>query len=215
MLDLGLKVLIAYLLGALNGSLVLGRLLGGPDVRSVGSGNAGGTNALRARGKWFALGVVVIDVLKGVVAAVNVPALSLPGLAAEPGLGMQITVLACAAAAVFGHCYPVWFGFQGGKGGATAVGALAGLAPWLLIPAFITWLVVVALTGFVGLATMSAAAILPIAVLLRGSEGSSAFIIFLVLLAAFIVYTHRSNIARMRSGQESRMTQLMLLRRSN
>ena len=215
MLDLGLTVLIAYLLGALNGSLVLGKLLGGPDVRSVGSGNAGGTNALRARGKWFALGVIVIDVLKGVVAAVTIPALALPAVAVDGGLGPEITVLACAAAAVFGHCYPVWFGFQGGKGGATAVGALAGLAPWLLIPALLAWLVVVSLTGFVGLATMSAAAILPLAVLVRGSGESAAFVVFLVLLAGFIVFTHRSNIARMRSGEESRMTRLMLLRRSN
>lgn len=213
MLDLGLKVLLGYLLGSLNGSLVLGKLLGGPDVRSVGSGNAGGTNALRARGKAFALGTVVIDVAKGMVAAGLVPGLVLPGIAPDPAVAMAWTALACGGAAVVGHCYPVWFGFKGGKGGATGVGVLAALAPGLLIPGLLTWLLVVTTTGFVGLATMSAAAVLPVVVAFTGLPERADLCVFLVLLAAFIIYTHRANVARMLRREETRMAGLMLLRR--
>src|SRR6187455_1431927 len=132
MLELGLKALVGYFLGSLNGSLVLGEVLGGPDVRTFGSGNAGGTNALRARGKWFALGVVVIDVGKGYVAARWLPGLAIPGIGMDPDVSREWLTLACAGAAVIGHCYPVWFNFAGGKGGATAVGVVAALAPLLL-----------------------------------------------------------------------------------
>ena len=114
MLELGVKVLLAYLLGSLNGGLVLGKLLGGPDIRTVGSGSAGGTNALRARGKWFALGVMVIDVGKGYVGVALLPGLD-PGWGG-PGIDASWLPICCAAAAIAGHCYPVWFGFAGGKG---------------------------------------------------------------------------------------------------
>lgn len=209
MLDLGLKVLIGYLLGSLNGSLVLGKVLGGPDVRSVGSGNAGGTNALRARGKWFALGVVAIDVAKGAVAAGFVPGLGF----GEPAFPAAWVALACGAAAVVGHCYPVWFQFKGGKGGATGVGVLAALAPALLLPGLLAWLLVVTTTGYVGLATMSAAAVLPVVVAATALPERADLFVFLVLLALFIGWTHRSNIARMLRREETRMGGLMILRR--
>lgn len=212
MLELGLKTLVAYLLGSLNGSLVLGKVFGGPDVRTVGSGNAGGTNALRARGKWFALGVMVIDVGKGWVAAVLVPALATE--AVVPTLAPQWLAVACAGAAVVGHCYPVWFGFGGGKGAATAIGALAGLAPGLLIPGLGAWFVVAVFTGFVGLSTMIAFGLLPLVVLATGATSRPALFTFLVLLAAFIVYTHRGNITRMLRHEENRMTGLMLFHRA-
>jgi glycerol-3-phosphate acyltransferase PlsY len=209
MLDLGLKVLLGYLLGSLNGSLVLGKLLGGPDVRTVGSGNAGGTNALRTRGKWFALGVVAIDVAKGAAAAALVPALD----AGTPALPATWVALASGAAAVVGHCYPVWFDFKGGKGGATGVGVVAVLAPSLLVPGLLTWLLVVGVTGYVGLATMSAAAVLPLVVAATAWPGRTDLLLFLVLLALFIVFTHRGNVARMLRREETRMAGLMILRR--
>ncbi len=212
MLELGLKMLVAYLLGSLNGSLVLGKVLGGPDVRTVGSGNAGGTNALRARGRWFALGVMIIDVGKGWLAAVLVPAFAAG--AEVPALGGQWLAVACAGAAVVGHCYPVWFGFGGGKGAATAIGALAGIAPGLLVPGLGAWLVVAVLTGFVGLSTMIAFGLLPIVVLAAGAVARPELLTFLVLLAAFIVFTHRGNVARMMRHEENRMTGLMLFRRA-
>ena len=214
MLELGLKTLLSYLIGALNGSLLLGRLVGGPDVRTLGSGNAGGTNALRTRGKWFALGVVIVDVGKGFLCVWLIPGLALPLPVTESAADPSWLALACAGAAVVGHCYPVWFGFEGGKGAATAVGALAGLAPTLLLPGLATWLLVATLTGFVGLATMLAVSILPLVVLVTGVSGRVDLFTFLLGLALFIVYTHRGNIVRMLRREENRMMGLMVFRRA-
>lgn len=212
MLELGLKILACYLLGSVNGSLALGRLRG-VDIRKLGSGNAGGTNALRTQGKWFALGVMAIDIGKGFVPTWWLPGLSLPGVPLDPAVSRDWLTVACAAAAVVGHCYPVWFGFAGGKGAATAVGALAAVAPGALLPGAITWFGILVLTGFVGLATMSAAAVLPAWAVLAQRSAPGALVTFLVLLALFIVFTHRGNIARMRRGEENRMERAMLLRR--
>jgi len=214
MLELGLKTLLSYLIGSLNGSLLLGKLTGGPDVRTVGSGNAGGTNALRARGRWFALGVVIIDVGKGYLCVWLLPDMTLPGVTADGSVSSEWLALACAGAAVVGHCYPLWFGFAGGKGGATAIGALLALAPALLVPALLVWLLVAVMTGFVGLSTMMAAAVLPVYVAMMGLDGQRELFLFLLLLALFIFYTHRSNIQRMLRREEHRMAGMMILRRS-
>lgn len=213
MLELGAKVLLAYFLGSLNGSLLLARLTRSGDIRKEGSGNAGGTNALRTRGKAFAFAVVVIDVGKGAIAAGLLPGLALPGLAADPALTRELLTLACAAAAVVGHCYPLWYEFAGGKGAATAVGALSTIAPAVLIPGGLVWFGTVATTGFVGLATVLAAIALPITVAVTGLAARGALFGFLLLLAAFIVYTHRENIRRLIRGDERRVTSAMLLRR--
>lgn len=213
MLELGLKVLISYLAGALNGALIVGKLAGGIDIRTLGSGNAGGTNALRTQGKWFAFRVMVIDVGKGYLPPWLLPALVLPGVPLDPEVSRTWLTLACAGAAVVGHCYPVWFNFKGGKGAATAVGALLAIAPALSLPALVVWCLVLTSTGFVGLATMLAAAVLPLWVgLLQWPEQRELFW-FLVLLALFIVFTHRGNIRRLREGQESRLERAMLWRR--
>ncbi|MBW7931785.1 MAG: glycerol-3-phosphate 1-O-acyltransferase PlsY [Gammaproteobacteria bacterium] len=211
MLALGLKILLAYLLGSLNGGLVLGKLLGGPDIRTAGSGSAGGTNALRVRGRWFALGVMVIDIGKGYLSAAWLPGLDLG--VGTPGISVAWLSVGCAVAAVAGHCWPVWFGFAGGKGAATALGTLAALAPVLLLPGLVVWLLVVTTTGFVGLSTMMAALALPLFVLFGGVAVGPELFWFLVLMAMFIVYTHRANIVRMLQRRENRMTSLMLLRR--
>ena len=114
MLELGLKTLLAYLLGAVLGSLVMGRFRG-VDIRRQGSGNAGGTNALRSQGWQFALGVVVIDVGKALLAVGLLPGLDLPWVGIDPTLDREWLVVACAAAAVVGHVYPVWYEFRGCK----------------------------------------------------------------------------------------------------
>lgn len=212
MLELGLKVLISYLLGSVNGSLLLGRLRG-VDIRTMGSGNAGGTNALRTQGKAFAMMVMLIDVGKGWLAAAWLPFVELPGLSADPLVGRQWLALACAAAVVHGHCYPVWYRFKGGKGAATAIGALAGVAPGLLLPAALTWLLVLVLSGMVGLATMLAAISLPVYLLITGPARELPLLLFCAALALYVVFTHRSNIQRIRSGEENRMEGVMLLRR--
>ena len=212
LLELGLKTLLGYLLGSLMGGLIVGRLRGGVDIRSVGSGSVGGTNALRTQGKVFAFWVVLIDVIKGVVAAGVLPQLRIPGVEFDPQVQRDWLVVACAAAAVFGHVYPVWYGFRGGKGAATLVGALLGIQPALLIPVLVTWLVVVMFAGYVGLATMCASVSLPIYVCATQAPPPPALTTFSIVMALFVIYAHRSNIARMLRHTEPRAQRLWLLR---
>ena len=212
MLELGLKTLLSYLLGSLMGGLIVGRLRGGVDIRSVGSGNVGGTNALRTQGKLFAFWVVLIDVIKGVIAAGVLPQLRIPGIDMDPAVHRDWLVMACAAAAVFGHVYPVWYGFRGGKGAATLVGTLLGIQPALLIPVLVAWLVVVLLSGYVGLATMCASVSLPLYICATRAPPPTALIAFSIVMALFVIYTHRSNIARMLRHTEPRAHRLWLLR---
>jgi glycerol-3-phosphate acyltransferase PlsY len=213
MLELGLKVLLGYLVGSLTGALIVGKLAGGIDIRTQGSGNAGGTNALRTQGKWFALRVILIDIGKGFLPPWLLPALVLPGVPLDPELSRTWLMLACAGASVIGHCYPVWFGFAGGKGAATAIGALLGIAPILALPAMLVWVLVLLTTGYVGLATMLAAIAVPLWLLTSGFEGQFPLLVFSTCLALFIVFTHRANIRRLQSGTENRIEKAMLLRR--
>jgi glycerol-3-phosphate acyltransferase PlsY len=210
MLELALKSLIAYLLGTLLGSLILGRLRG-VDIRSMGSGNAGATNALRTQGKAFGLSVLILDIGKGVLAVSWVPVLILPGVGLDPQLSRQWLALACGFAVILGHVYPVWFGFRGGKGVATVVGVIGALDPRLLVPLFSCWLVVVLLTGYVGLASMLAGVGLSIAVY-RFDPGNTPLLEFCILVTAFVIYTHRGNLARMVAGTEGRARRLWLFR---
>jgi|SRR5580658_1028712 glycerol-3-phosphate acyltransferase PlsY len=202
MLELSVKVLLAYLIGALLGSLILGRLRG-VDIRAMGSGNAGATNALRTQGKAFALAVLLIDAGKGVLAVRWLPLAMLPGIGQDPDLSREWLTLACAFAVILGHVYPVWFGFRGGKGAATMIGVAAALDPRLLVPVLLCWFAVLLLTGYVGLATMIAAVALVVAARLL-EPGDMPLLGFCVLVAAFVIYTHRSNIVRMWTGQENR-----------
>lgn len=211
MLELGVKMLLAYLLGSLMGALLVGRVRG-VDIRDAGSGNAGGTNALRTQGFAFAAAVVVVDVGKALLAVAVLPGLNLPGVAEDPALARDWLAAACATAVVAGHIWPLYFDFRGGKGAATVIGALAVLAPLPLLPAFAVWLLVVLLSGYVGLATMAAALVLPVATALIVQPFPVPVITFTVAMAAFMVWTHRANIARMRAGNEHHVRRLWLFR---
>lgn len=213
MLELGLKTLLAYLLGSVIGSLLIGQLRGGVDIRTMGSGNAGGTNALRTQGLVFAVWVMIIDIGKGWIAAGVLPELELPLVGIDPAIDRLWLAVACATAVVVGHVYPVWYGFRGGKGAATLVGVVLGLKPTALVPLLVVWLLVVIITGFVGLATMIAAASFPAYVALAGIEPAQSLLTFGVVMLLFVCYTHRGNIARMRAGTENRAQRLWLLRR--
>lgn len=212
MLELGLKVLIAYFLGSIMGGVLMGRLRGGVDLATVGSGNVGGTNALRTQGKLFALGVVVVDVGKGVLAAGVIPGLDIPAVGIDPAVDRRWLTLSCAGAAVVGHVYPVWHRFRGGKGAATLVGAFGMLAPVLLLPLILIWLGVIVLSGYVGLATMITAWSAALMIATSPGPAGRPFVIFALIAALFMLWTHRSNIARMRAGNENRNERLMIFR---
>jgi len=198
-----IKVILSYLLGSIVGGLLVGRLRGGVDIRRLGSGNAGGTNALRTQGKAFAFWVMFIDIGKGWLATRVVA----PFHATQPH---GWVAAACGIAVMLGHVYPLWYGFRGGKGVATLVGAALGLDPWLLLPMLATWLVAVVLFGFVGLASVLGALALAVAGAVGAWEPRVPLVTFGVLSAVLIAFTHRSNIARMRAGTEPRARRLWL-----
>jgi len=214
MLELGSKFLLSYFLGSVMGSMTMGALRGGVDIRTMGSGNAGGTNALRTQGWWFALGVVVIDVGKGILGAGVVPGLDLPFIHTSAGISREWLTVCCAAAAVIGHVWPVWHEFRGGKGAATLIGTLIVLSPVLLFPVLTTWAIVFVLSGFVGLSTMCAGMAAPVFLAVTRLPEDQPLFIYCAAMALYLVFSHRSNISRMRSGTENRVTKAMLFRRS-
>lgn len=202
-----IKILLSYMLGSVSGSLLLGRVRH-VDIRTMGSGNAGGTNAFRTQGLLFALGVVVIDVSKSALAAGWVATFAWPGQI--PTVTDEAVSLACGFAAVLGHCYPVYHGFRGGKGAATAIGALAVVQPWLLLPMFVSWIVVLVISGYVGLATVVAGFSLVPAAWYLGA--SFPLMLFCIALALFMTFTHRGNLARLRKGTENRFEKARIRR---
>lgn len=205
LLDASLRILFAYLLGSVLGSMVMGRLRGGVDIRRLGSGNAGGTNALRTQGKFFGSVVLCIDFAKGWIASGWLPQAAWPGGLApsDSAIHMWLPAL-CGAAVLLGHIYPLWFGFRGGKGIATGAGVVAGTHALLLVSALLLWIVVVLTTGFVSLASICAAFALPLATLLLQPEPFAPILAFTSAAAVLVLYTHRSNIRRMLAGTESR-----------
>ncbi len=201
------KIILAYLLGSVSGSLLLGRLKK-VDIRRQGSGNAGGTNAFRTQGLVFALGVVIIDVGKGFIAAWWIPALNF-GSSAEI-LDPDLLVMFCGFAAVVGHCFPVWHGFRGGKGAAAAVGVLIVIEPFVLPPLLFTWLLTLMLTGYVGLSTVLAGfSLIPTAWWLHDQT----LMLFSVVLALFLLFMHRVNMRGLRDGTEYRFERIRLFTR--
>ncbi len=211
MLELAVKTLIAYLLGSLMGALLAGRLRG-VDIREMGSGNAGGTNAWRTQGFGFALAVVVVDVGKGALAAGWLPGWTLPGIPPDPAVARDWLAVACATAAIAGHVFPLYHEFRGGKGGATLIGVLAVLAPDVLLPALGAALAVLLLTGYVSVATMTAAASVPAALLWLRDVPPLPLVTLGLAMAGFLAWTHSANLARLRAGSEPRVTRLWLLK---
>ena len=213
MLELSVKFLLSYFIGSVMGSMVVGHLRGGIDIRTLGSGNAGGTNALRTQGWAFALGVVIIDIGKGMIGAGVVPGLNLLFVNTDPTLSRDWLILCCAAAAVIGHVWPMWHNFKGGKGAATLVGTLIVLTPDLLLPVLLVWGIVLTWFGYVGFATIVAGLAAPVYFLATRFPDDQPLFIYCAAMALYIIFSHRSNLQRMREGSESRQTRLMLFRK--
>lgn len=187
-------LVVAYLVGSLSFATILVRVTRGIDIRTVGSGNAGGTNVLRTSGIGLALVVALLDILKGVVAV-----LLMKTITYDPRwLG------AAAVAAILGHVFPLFFGFRGGKGVATAVGSFAVLSPWSVLVIVGVFALVVGLTRYVSLGSVTAACLLPLTMglLFHAPEGE---IVAAVTAALLLVVSHRANILRLLSGTERRL----------
>lgn len=207
-----LKAALAYALGNLMGGILVGRLRGGVDLRAVGSGNVGATNALRTQGAAFALLVLAIDVGKGVAAALLLPLLPLnsgESLASREQLGYV-----CGVAVTLGHCYPALYGFRGGKGVATLAGVFGALLPLALPWMLAGFVLIVMLSGYVSLATLGAAAIAGLYVVCFDARGGvSDAAAFTACMAVLVVFKHRENIVRLFHGNENRFEKLRLIGR--
>lgn len=211
MTELVLKGVLSYLLGSVVGSLLIGQFRG-VDIRTMGSGNAGATNMLRTQGKAAALAVFVIDFGKGWIATgLLAPFTLAAAIAPQSAAAHAWAVTVCALAVIVGHIYPAYYGFRGGKGFATFVGAALGAGPLLALVIVVSWLLCVVLFGYVGLASMVSAAAVAAAIAVASLEPRVPLVVFGVLAALLIVFTHRANIARMRAGKESRAMRLWLL----
>jgi len=182
---------VGYLLGSIPFGLILTRAAGGPDVRTIGSGNIGATNVLRTGNKPLAAATLLGDMLKGTVAVLLATHYATAGAALVAGLG-----------AFLGHLFPVWLKFKGGKGVATYIGLLIGLYwPAALIFCAI-WLAVAFATRYSSLAALIASALTPLALWLLDQADAAALFL---LLSALLWIMHRANIARLVAGTESRI----------
>jgi glycerol-3-phosphate acyltransferase PlsY len=192
-----LALVIAYLIGSIPTGYLMTRLITGQDLRAVGSGGTGATNARRALGSKWGAAVAAIDVAKGVLAVLVARWL-------DTG---ELTIAIAGAVVVAAHCWPIWLGFKGGKGVATGGGAAIALSPWglLLVPLLV---IPVALTRYVSLGSLTAAVGAPIlfGILALLDVTPDEYVVFGLVAAIVIVWRHRENIERLRSGTERRLT---------
>jgi acyl phosphate:glycerol-3-phosphate acyltransferase len=183
-------LLFGYTLGSIPFGLILTRLAGVGDIRSIGSGNIGATNVLRTGRKGLAAATLVLDALKGTVAVL---------VAARFGLE---AALVAGLGAFLGHCFPVWLRFKGGKGVATFLGILLGLHwPSMIITALI-WIGTAAVTRYSSVSALIASAAAPVVLLLVGESEIALLVTFLAILLWF---RHRANLKRLLAGEESRI----------
>jgi glycerol-3-phosphate acyltransferase PlsY len=202
--------IVGYLCGSIPFAYLLTRAATGEDLRQVGSGNVGATNALRRTGWWVGLAALALDAAKGAVAVWAGMWLGprfgpLPSGAGEllgPG-GAIVPAATAGLAAMVGHVFPVWLRFAGGKGVATAAGAFAVLAPVATLGAAIAFVVVVWRTRYVSLGSITAAVLLPV---LTFADDATWFVRVAACVAGgLVVFLHRDNLARLRGGREHRL----------
>jgi glycerol-3-phosphate acyltransferase PlsY len=188
-------LLASYLLGAIPTSHIVSRTIARIDLREHGSGNLGATNLYRVLGWKYAVPVALFDIAKGAI-----PVLVFAPQASDS----ELFAVGCGVAAILGHVFSVFVGFKGGKGVATAAGVMLGLTPLALSVAALVWAVVVRVTGYVSLASIAAAAILPVTVYLLEQPNSPELLWIDILVAAGVIILHRKNIQRLIKGTENR-----------
>ncbi len=198
-LNPALATLAAYLIGSLSFAIIVSRVLGLGDPRTYGSGNPGATNVLRSGNKGAALLTLLLDALKGYV-----PVLLVQLYGQRFGLGPG-TAAAVALAAFLGHLWPVFFKFRGGKGVATAAGAIFGLNPLLGVATLATWIIIAGFFRYSSLAAIVCAVFVPFYQLLIWGGGATAFAV--TLMGLLLVWRHSANIQKLFKGTESKIGQ--------
>ncbi len=201
-LHIGAAVVVSFLVGGIPFGFLIGRIFKGVDIRQHGSGNVGATNVLRVVGRAAGLSALALDILKGFA-----PTYFLPGLLgiAHP----QLASVLCAAGAITGHIWTPYLGLRGGKGVATSCGAVLALSPPGFAIAVGAWIALVALTRYVSFASMTAAVVFLLYVVISGPEripGYGPLLGFSIVFVALIFLRHRANIGRLLRGEESRFS---------
>ncbi len=188
---------LAYVVGATPFGYLAGKMRG-IDIRRHGSGNIGATNVLRVLGKPVGIAVLVLDLLKGL----------LPVLLAQSASSSSAIHIATALAAILGHNYTFWLGFKGGKGIATTAGAILPLMPWALLAAVVVWTIALLASRYVSVASIAAAVAVPSTLVVQGlvtGRWDPAVLGFALIVATLAIWKHRSNIQRLRRGEENRI----------
>jgi len=193
---------LAYLLGSIPTGFLVAQARG-IDIRTVGSGNIGATNAFRVLGRGAGSAVLLADAFKGWIAVAVLPQIIFPifGIPFNSAAREYYQIIG-GLSVVLGHNYTCWLGFKGGKGIATSAGVLVALVPWALLIIFSVWVVVFALTRYVSLASLAASFALPFATWI--TAGSDLLIVVTAAMSLLAIYKHRSNIQRLLKGTESR-----------
>ena len=194
---LAVALLVCYLLGSIPSAFLLVSKVKRVDIRTVGSGNVGASNALRTAGLWAGLTVLLIDGLKGFIAVTLIA----PWLMGDP---TPATRLGCGLAAVIGHDFPVFLKFRGGKGVATTIGVLLGAMPGIATVGLAVWAVVFSIWRYVSVGSIALATMIPILQLL--AHQTLAQVLLGAVLALLMVVRHRRNIGRLLQGTEPRLS---------
>lgn len=216
MINLGIVILLSYIVGSIPTSIMLSKWFHGFDIRTRGSGNAGGTNVFRVLGWKAGLFVTLMDALKGVVATVIIARLfwdpNLPFENRTPFDDLTVVQILCAGGAIVGHIWTLFAGFRGGKGIATAAGTLLGIAPTEFAVSLAIFVIVFFAWRFVSLASMSAAIAFPVSLFVRYNilseniVGYRTLIVFAIGVAILLIFSHRHNIKRLIEGREGKIS---------
>jgi len=198
-LQIVIALVLAYLIGSIPTSVWISRGIFKVDVRKQGSGNAGATNTMRTLGLKAGLAVLAFDIFKGWVAVYMPHFVYTAGLTETQ---LQWFFVGLATAAVLGHVFPVYVGFRGGKGMATLVGVMLGLNPWLLLYVLGVFIIVFLLSRIVSVASICGALATPLVAWFILNIHDPVFILFTIVVAAFVPFMHRKNIIRLFKGEE-------------
>jgi glycerol-3-phosphate acyltransferase PlsY len=215
MFNLGIIIILSYLVGSIPTSIIVSKLSKGIDIRNYGSGNAGGTNVMRILGWKHGVFVILLDAMKGVLAVIVVARLfqgTVPFENATPFDDFTLVQIIAGIAAVIGHIWTVFAGFKGGKGIATALGMLLMIITVDMLVAVGIFIIVVTVSRYVSLGSILAAISVPLTLIVRENifhvdvPGYNTLLPFVIMVSLLVIFTHRKNVVRLLNGSESRIS---------
>ncbi|MBU4443545.1 glycerol-3-phosphate 1-O-acyltransferase PlsY [bacterium] len=216
MLNLMVILVLSYLAGSFPTSIIVGKITKGIDIREHGSGNAGGTNSFRVLGWKAGLFVSLVDIAKGTFATLVISRIR---FGTAPFENPSIVMILAGICAILGHTYTIFAGFKGGKGVATGAGMLIALFPYALLTCLVIFLLTLFTTGFVSVSSITAAVSLPIMLFMfdrfLNMNVDPVLMIVSIIIPFFIIFTHRTNIKRLISGEEKSFEKLKIFRRKS